>query len=172
VNTVERVAKNATALYIAYIVTYLLSILLIVCITRMLGDVTFGKYAFALAFTAIFAIFLDLGFDMLLVREVAKDRSAASKYLGNIVIIKVILSVVVFGLIALVINLMDYPQDTTTTVLLFGVYAIFSSFADLFRMTFRAFERMEYESAILIIDLPPKNCTSYNVSLKGQKRGK
>lgn len=96
-STVQRIAKNTAVLYAAHIVTALLTLLLVVFIARELGDITFGKYSFALAFTAIFAVFLDLGFLTLIVRDVARDKSLASKYLGNIAVIKVILSVIVFG---------------------------------------------------------------------------
>lgn len=150
-STVQRIAKNAAVLYAAHIITALLTLLLVIFIARELGDITFGKYSFALAFTAIFAIFLDLGFPTLIVRDVARDKSLASKYLGNIAVIKVCLSIVVFGLIALIINLMHYPKDTTAAVLIFGVYIMFVSFAGMFRVIFRAFERMEYEALVMIL---------------------
>jgi len=117
----------------------------------MLGDVIFGKYSFALVFTALFAVFIDLGFTTLIVRDVARDKSAAPKYLGNIAVITAILSIITFGLIVLIINLMHYPQDTTTAVLIFGVFIVFNAFGNLFRVTFRAFERMEYEALTLIV---------------------
>jgi O-antigen/teichoic acid export membrane protein len=150
-NTVQRIAKNTAALFAAQIVVAILGLVLSICIARMLGDVIFGKYSFALAFTAIFAIFLSLGFPTLIVRDVARDKSLASKYLGNIAVIKVILSVIIFGLVALTINLMHYPHDTTIAVLIFGIYIVLLSFADIFRITFRAFERMEYEACVVTI---------------------
>ena len=150
-NTVQRIAKNAATLYAAYIVTAILGLLLSITIARMLGDVIFGKYSFALAFTAIFAVFLELGFITLLMRDVARDKSLAAKYMGNIAVIKAILSVIIFGMIALIISLMHYPHDTTIAVLIFGLYIIFTSFADIFRVTFRAFEKMEYEALVLTV---------------------
>jgi len=150
-STVQRIAKNTAVLFAAQAVTAVLGLALSILIARTLGDVEFGNYSFALALTAIFAIFLDLGFNRLIVREVARDKSAAPKYLGNIAIIKAILSVVVFGLIALIINLLNYPHDITMAVLIFGLYIIFIAFGDLSRATFRAFERMEYEALVSII---------------------
>jgi O-antigen/teichoic acid export membrane protein len=151
ISTIQRVAKNTAALYAALIVNALLSLLLFILIARMLGDVTLGKYAFALAFTMIFADFGILGFDTVIVRDVSRDKSLAPKYLGNIAVIKAILSVTVFGLIALIINLMHYPPDTTTAVLIIGTYIILTAFANTFRFIFRAFERMEYEALVVSI---------------------
>ena len=80
-NTVQRIAKNTTALFAAQFVVSILSLVLSIFIARSLGDVTFGKYSFALAFTAIFAVFSDLGYNTLLIREVARDKSVASRCL-------------------------------------------------------------------------------------------
>ena len=50
---------------------------------RYLGAEGFGILSFALAFTGIFGVFTNLGLSTLTVREVARDKSLASKYLGN-----------------------------------------------------------------------------------------
>ena len=150
-STVRRIAKNAAFLYASHIITALLAFFFFVTIARILGDVTLGKYSFALSFTAISAVFLDLGFDTLIIREVAQDKTRASKYIGNISVIKVILSIIVFGLIALIIHLMDYPSDTTTAVLIFGGSIVLTALANTFRVTFRAFEQMKYEALALVI---------------------
>jgi O-antigen/teichoic acid export membrane protein len=40
--------------------------------------------SFWLAFTGLFGVFSDIGLSTLTVREVARDKSLASKYLGTI----------------------------------------------------------------------------------------
>ncbi len=145
-NTVQRVAKNAVALFTAKAITAVLGLVLSILVARNLGVIVFGKYNFALAFTGIFAIFLNLGFDAVIVRDVARDKSAASRYIGNIAVIRAILSAITFGVIALIITQMDYPHDTTIAILIFGLYIILIAFGDLFRATFRAFEKMEYDA--------------------------
>lgn len=71
---------NTAALFAAQFVIAILSLVLATFIARKLEDVIFGKYSFALAFTAIFAVFSDLGYNTLLIREVARDKSLVSKY--------------------------------------------------------------------------------------------
>jgi O-antigen/teichoic acid export membrane protein len=142
--TVQRIAKNAAALYAGQGLVALLTLLLSVLLGRELGSTALGKYAFAINFTVVAAVFLDLGFDTLIVREVARDRSSSSKYIGNIVVMKVILSFVIFGLVAMTINLMDAPPDTTLAVLILGVYIVLNALGAVFMQIFQAFERMEY----------------------------
>jgi len=149
-NAVQRIAKNTAALFAAQFVVSILGLVLSIFIARNLGDVIFGKYSFALAFTAIFAVFSDLGYNTLLIREVARDKSQASKYLSNVLCMRALLSLVIFALIVITINVMGYPADTKKVVCLFGIYTLIVSFAAVFKVTFRAFERMEYEAGITI----------------------
>lgn len=149
-NTVQRIAKNTAALFAAQFVTIILGLVLSIYIARILGDVIFGKYSFALAFVAIFAVFSDLGYNTILIREVARDESQASKFLNNIITMRLLLSLVIFALIFVTINLMGYPADTKNAVYLFGIYTLLTSISAAFKVTFRAFEKMEYEAFVTI----------------------
>ena len=150
-NTVQRIAKNTAALFAAQFVTAILGLVLSIFIARCLGDVIFGKYSFALAFVAIFAVFSDLGYNTLLIREIARDKSQASKYLNNVISMRALLSLVIFALIVITINLLSYPAYTKNVVYLFGIYTLLVSFSAVFKVTFRAFEKMEYEAGITIL---------------------
>ena len=150
-NTIQTIAKNTGALTLMHIVTMGLGLIFTVSLARCFGDVAFGKYSFALAFTALFAVLMDLGFNQLTIREVARDKTLARKYMGNILIIKLFLSLVFFALVVAAVNLMHYPSDTKTIVYIFGASTILTSFGGLFRAIFRAFEKMEYESLLTII---------------------
>ncbi|MFZ3166128.1 MAG: flippase [Candidatus Methanoperedens sp.] len=152
-DTVQRIVKNTAFLTIAEVVTKGLSFVLIIIIARYLGDVGFGKYSFALAFTTLFSIFSDMGFSTLTIREVARDKSLAQKYLNNGSFIKLILSVITFVLIVILINVMKYPMDTILAVYIAGGYAIITSFNQFLRSIFRAFEKMEYEAFVRISEI-------------------
>ena len=79
-NTVQTIAKNTGVLFVANIITSILSLILVIYIARYLGDVIYGKYSFALVFTGMFGVLTNLGMDQLIIREVARDKSKASKY--------------------------------------------------------------------------------------------
>jgi O-antigen/teichoic acid export membrane protein len=113
---------------------------------RYLSAAGFGILSFALAFTGIFGVLADLGLSSLTIREVARDKSLALKYLANVSLLKIILAAAAFGLIALTINLMGYPQETITVVYLFGLYVVLAAFAQMFYSIFQAFERMEFQA--------------------------
>ena len=108
-NTVQRIAKNSLFLLASNIISKILGFFYVMYIARYLGAEGFGILSFALAFTGIFSVFSDLGLGSLTVREVARDKSLASKYLGNIAVMKIFLVIITFALLALTINLLSYP---------------------------------------------------------------
>jgi O-antigen/teichoic acid export membrane protein len=144
-STVRRIAKNTSALLVAQVASYLLAFFYMMYTARYLGPASFGILSFAIAFTGIFVVFGDLGLAPLTVREVARDKSLASKYLVNVSLMKIILVTITFGLIALTINLMGYPEETIKVVYLLGLSVIFTAFTQMFYSVFQAFERMEYQ---------------------------
>lgn len=150
--TGKRIAKNSTFIFLGDAIRHILQLILVVYLVRYLGAVTFGKYAFALAFTSLFMILSDVGLSTLSIREIARDTSKAGEYLTNISITKFILSLITIGLIVVTINLMHYPLDTTLAVYIAGGIMVFTSFTGSFRSVFRAFERMEYEAITKIVE--------------------
>jgi len=90
-NTVQRIAKNTGVLLVSQIASYILGFFFVMYTARYLGAAGFGILSFALAFTGIFGVFADLGLSTLTIGEVARDKSLASDYLGNIAVMKVIL---------------------------------------------------------------------------------
>jgi len=145
-NTVQRIAKNTGVLLISNVIGKILGFFFIMYTARYLGAADFGILSFALAFTGIFGVFSDLGLGTLTVREVARDKSLAGKYLGNIAVMKIILVIITFGLIALFINLLGYPEQTIKVVYLVALSIIFNTFSGIFSSIFQAYEKMEYQS--------------------------
>jgi len=145
-NTVQRIAKNTTVIFAAEIIRRIISFFYIIYMARYLGAERFGILSFALAFTGIFGIFTDMGLSTVTIREVARDKSLASKYLGNIATIKIILITVTFSLITITINFLGYPDQTIKVVYIIALSVIFSSFNNMFYSIFKAYEKMEYQA--------------------------
>ena len=137
--------KNTFSLASAELVTKFLGFLLVIYIARVLGEVEFGKYSFALAFTLLFAFFSDFGLSQLTIHEVANRKEDAQKYLGTVSAIKVILSVLTIALVVVAINLLEYPYEIVIAVYIAGAYAVANSFNTFLCSFYRAFEQMEYE---------------------------
>jgi O-antigen/teichoic acid export membrane protein len=150
ISTTRRVAKNTAVLLLGTIVSKLCLLALFMVAARYLGPEEFGKYSFALSFTATFIILGDLGLNTLAIREVARDNSLLGKYLGNILVLKTVLSAGAVGLALLTISLLRYPPDTIRVVYILGISVFFSYLSQSLRWCFQAFQKMEYEALVSV----------------------
>lgn len=147
-SVVKSLAKNTFFLLVSRFITSIVGFVLLIYITRYLGEVEFGKYSFAMSFTALFEIFADIGISQLIIRELSRNKELISEYIINITTIKLLSSVFMLFLIMLVINVMDYPDDTKYVVYIFGIYTVLLSFMKVFMAIFQAFEKMEYVAVV------------------------
>jgi O-antigen/teichoic acid export membrane protein len=122
--------------------------LLLILVARHLGGESLGRIAFAYSFTTIFVLLTDLGMNILVVREVARDRAAAGYYLGNLLSLKLVSAPVAFGLIVAAITLSGYRSDVVTVVLLFAGITIARGVLELYGAVFSGLEVMGREAVL------------------------
>ncbi|MDP3142921.1 MAG: flippase [Candidatus Omnitrophota bacterium] len=149
---IKTVTKNTFWLLLGNLGNRLLSFLLIIVLARRLGAVGFGKFSFAQSFPQLFVVLMDLGMGFLIIREVARHKEQASKCVGNVLALRIILSFFVFGLSALVIKLLNYPWEAQVLVYLFSAYFILVSWGALFSSIFMAYEKMEFNVLISLFE--------------------
>lgn len=143
-STMPRIFKNTGILIAGDVIDKLIYLVLVIYLTRYLGAIGFGKYSFVLAFLVFFRIVTDLGINMILVREVCRDPTKASKLMGNAAVIKLVLSFSAIALAAIIISLLPSPTDTTTYVYILSAILLFDSFSLLFSRIFQVELKMKY----------------------------
>lgn len=146
-----KIAKNTVYLTIATVGQKVLAFLYFIMIARLAGVEGTGKYFFVVSFTTIFSIFVDLGLSSVLIRETAKDKEHAGKYLGNILGAKVILGILTYLAVIATINIMDYPPATKLMVYLSGIVMLLDSFNVTFYAIFRGRQNLRYESIGVVV---------------------
>lgn len=149
---IKRVAKNTTLLFFSTVLSYILVFFATLYTARYLGAEGFGVLSFALAFSSIFVVFMDLGLSTLTVREVARENSLANKYVGNISVIKFVLSIITFLFVVLFVNLVGYSQQVSNVVYIITLSTIIGSYNTMFYSIFQAYENMEYQSFGIIMN--------------------
>ena len=148
----RRIAKNTTWLYGAEVIGKILQFFLIITLARHYGAEIFGQYSFAMTFTLIFSMFVDLGMGVLIIREISKNRASTPKYLKNILFIKLVLAFVSFFLLVVVINILNYPKDVTLLVYAFGIYNSLMQIVEFFKAILKAHEHMFSDSIIKVFE--------------------
>lgn len=148
----KRIIKNIFFKFSGEIFSRLFTFIFFIYVARLLGDAGFGEYTFVASFAGIFLIFTDPGFNTLLIRDIASDKTKINQYVGNINTLKIILSVVVFIFMTVIISLSSYSPVTVLNVQLAGLMALINSFIDYGNAIFNAFEKMQNEMWIKIIN--------------------
>lgn len=145
-STIKRIAKNTVWLLLAQIVTTVLGLIYLAYLMRNLGPEGWGIISYALSLTAILSVLLDLGLNTLITREIARDRSVTQKYVGNILIIKLLLSVSLFVITFIAMNFTGYSEEVATVIELILLSIIFTSLSQFCYNILQANEIMEYQA--------------------------
>lgn len=148
---IANIAKNTSYFTVALILQKIISLVYFTIYARVLGPEDLGKYYFAISFTTIFSIVMDLGLTNLLTREVAKDQSQAKRLLSSALGIKFALGAVNLILITVIITVTGYDPLIMTLIAVSVLSMIFDSFSTLFFAFSRAFHNLKYESISAVL---------------------
>lgn len=148
---ISNIAKNTSYLTLALILQKIISFTYFTLLARYVGPVSLGKYYFAISFTTIFAIFIDLGFANVLTREVAKDAKRSQTWLANILALKIPLALLSLAAVFIIINVLDYDPLTRNLVYISSICMVLDSFTVTFFAVVRGFHNLKYESISSVI---------------------
>jgi len=140
------VARNTFFLTISRVLGALMSFVSSILLARYLGVEGYGTLSLALALALIVSLFADFGLAMLTTREVARDRSLASKYIANVLSVQIVFAPILIGLVALFVNISGYSQQTISVVYIISVGIILAVLSTSISAIFQAHEQMEFMS--------------------------
>jgi len=148
---ITNIAKNTSYFTLALILQKVISFTYFVLIARAIGPGDLGKYYFAISFTSIFGIFIDIGQSSVLTREVAKRPEDTNRLLSSVFLMKLPLALLSILAVFSIINFSSYPEITRQLVYL----SMFCMALDSFTLTFfavsRGFHNLKYESISSVI---------------------
>lgn len=143
---VKTIFKNMSWLFISQIIAAICGFVWTILIARYLSVSDYGIMNFAISFTGIIAITMDLGISTHIIRHIATDFDSAPKYLGNAIPLKSIFSFLTFLLALIILIIMKCDPFTIQITLLFTIERIFSSMISLFNGSLQAIEEGKYQA--------------------------
>jgi len=153
--TVARVVKNTLVPIGTSLLNKAIDFAFAMLMLRVLGPEGAGKYYFAIVVVGFYEIFTNFGLNLLLTREVAKDRSQANRYLSNTALLRLILwgaalpSLLIYLLARQVFSPLD--RDTILAVVLLTLALVPGNLSAALSSLFTAYERMEVPAAITTV---------------------
>ena len=145
-NNAKRVAKNTFVMITGEITAKVFTVSYAILLARYLLVEGFGTLSFFLALTGMLGLFTDVGFFELTIREVARDKSVARKFLSNVFLLKSVIVVAVFSSFFIYLSFSGYPREIRLLAYLLGLAMAVDGLAAIFRSIVQGFEKMIYIS--------------------------
>ena len=140
------IAKNTVFMTVASIGQKIISFGYFTLIARHIGAEGTGKYFFALSFTTVFVVFIDLGLNNVLIRESSRAKEKIQQYFSTVLFTKIFLGILTYIAASAAINWMGYPIETRHLVYLSAVTMLFDSLHLSIFGTLRALGNLKYEA--------------------------
>ncbi len=151
-NQIKSIFKNTSWMTVSQAVTSLCAFIWTIIIARYLGVSDYGIISFAISFTALTIIIMDLGMSTYATRELSRDKNQISKYVNNILPFKILLSIALFLISWVILYLMGYDVLTIEVTLIFTIEMFFMSMVNFFNGIFQAFEELKYQAMGTILN--------------------
>jgi O-antigen/teichoic acid export membrane protein len=144
----SRALRNTVLVLSAKVVARLVALITVLAMIRYLTEVPYGAFATLVNYTAIVSVVLDLGFNVLFVREGARHPDEIQRYLRNVMSLRLLMSVVALGLLALALAVNGLGSLLPPAFALM----VLTSYASLLRNGLYAVQRLGYEAAAVVLE--------------------
>ncbi|MDD6049539.1 MAG: flippase [Methanobrevibacter ruminantium] len=143
---VKTLFKNVSWVTISQVIVNLCAFLWTIAIARYLGVNDYGILSFAISFTVLLGMGTDIGMTTFATREISKEKSLTNKFINNVIPFKVVLSVLLFILTALILFLLGYDKLTIDVSLIISIETIFICMIKFIAGVFQAHEDVRINS--------------------------
>ncbi|HQU71721.1 MAG TPA: flippase [Calditrichia bacterium] len=151
-SSAQKVLQNSLILSAGHIIAKIFNLVIVVLLTRRFGSEGFGQYSFVMAFVMIFMFANHLGINTYLVQQIAAGKEQARALFQTGTTIVAFLSVFTLLLINLLARQVHYEAELVTLISIFSLYLYFDAWSRYLISYFRAFEKMQYEAYLYILE--------------------
>lgn len=146
-----KIARNASILFTATVISGLFFFISQIVIARYLGSSEFGVYSFTFAYAAISSYLIEGGLGTLMIREVSRHKNQAAQYLVGSIFNKACLLIVALIIAWVGLHYLQKDWAVTRLVFIFTVASFFEILANSFINIFKAYEEMLYPGIFQIL---------------------
>jgi len=144
----SRALRNTIVVLTAKVIARLIALVTVLYLIRHLSVGNYGSFNVLVNFTAIVSVVLDLGFNVLFVREAARHHSEIQRYLRNVMSIRLLMSALSFVLLAAVL----YSIGLTGLLVPGFFLMVLTSYSSLLRNGLYAVQQLGYEAIAVVLE--------------------
>ena len=149
-NQIQTLFKNVSWVTSSQIITNICAFLWTILIARYLGVTDYGTLSFVISFTVLIGMGTDIGITTFTTRELAQNRSKTKKHINNLILFKIILSIILCIFTVLIVYLLGYNDLVVELTLIMFIEASFVTMFNFVNGIFQAHEDLK-PSAIGVI---------------------
>lgn len=147
----QRAARNTVARASGEILGKLASLVLFGAMGRVLGPSDLGVFVFAFAYVQVAMLPIELGFDRMLLRRVAADKTVVDRLVGNVIILKGLLLGPAAAIGLGIVWALGYGTTTQVAVAVLIAGFVFDTLARTLFGVFMAYERSELLALSVVV---------------------
>jgi O-antigen/teichoic acid export membrane protein len=144
----SRALRNTVLVLAAKVVARVVALVTVIAVQRHLTEAPYGAFATLTNYTAIVSVVLDLGFNVLYVREGARDRSSIERYLRNVMSLRALMSVASLAILAIALGIAGLGSFLAPAFALM----VLASYSSLLRNTLYAVQRLGFEAIAVVLE--------------------
>ena len=144
----SRALRNTALVLSAKVIARLIALVTVLYMIRWLGKDHYGVFSVLINLTAIVSVVLDLGFNVLFVREGARQHTEIQRYLRNVMSLRLVMSLVAFVVLAGLVYAVGLNYLLVPGFLLM----VFTSYSTLLRNGLYAVQQLGYEAIGVVLE--------------------
>src|SRR5579859_1036579 len=138
---VKRIVNNTVFSLLGQVVTWTSTLLLTIAFGRFLGDFKFGELYTATTFVLLIGFPIEFGFNQQIIRDVAQETNKALHYLSNILLIKLVLWSILYGIILCISYFLGYNAEERFLIVICGLTLLITAITNTYSSLYYALER-------------------------------
>jgi O-antigen/teichoic acid export membrane protein len=146
----SRTLRNSVLVVSARALAKLGVFVVVVLLLRNLGSDSYGRFAAMVVYVTLLGVVADLGLQTVFIRDVSRDRRLFTRYLSNLLSVRLLLSVIALALLAALLRLLSpalFPYTLAGFALL-----LTTSYSSLLRAVFYIRGRLTYEAVAIVAE--------------------
>jgi len=144
----SRALRNTVLVLAAKVVARLIALVTVIATLKWLMPAPYGTFTTLINYTAIVSVVLDLGFNVLYVREGARHPADIQRYLRNVMSLRLVMAVGGFVVLAIALAIAGLSSLLVPGFLLM----VLTSYSTLLRNTLYAVQRLAYEALAVVLE--------------------
>ena len=146
------IGRNILSLIFSRVLSAVILVLIYFRLVSYLGPEAAGQYGLQAAYLVVFAYFVDLGIQQLVIKKMSESREEVGKYLSNYFGIQFLLGLVFASIMAAIVLNANYPPLVERALLVTTLGLFLSSMTMPFMAVINAFERFKIIAAVNFIN--------------------